>query len=186
MGDIMMDRYIWGEATRISPEAPVPVVRVSRETATAGAAANVALNLQSLGADVVLCGWTGAGGPGKQLRSLLADKGITIIPDSDDSHCTIVKTRIMAGSQQLCRCDNEAAPPQDVLSFAADLLGVALPPEEDYASADMSPMARSFYAESKKVRNDRIKTELGVGLIYPTYREGLRALLAEENARSKV
>ncbi|MDU8927914.1 SDR family oxidoreductase [Alisedimentitalea sp. MJ-SS2] len=78
-------------------------------------------------------------------------------------------------------CDNEAAPPQDVLSYAAELLGVELPPEEDYAAAEMTPMARSFYAESKRVRNDRIKQELGVELIYPSYRDGLDALLKQED-----
>lgn len=79
-------------------------------------------------------------------------------------------------------CDNEAAPPQDVLAHAAELLGVALPPEEDYDTAEMTPMARSFYAESKRVRNDRIRDELGVELNYPSYREGLAALLALEEA----
>lgn len=77
-------------------------------------------------------------------------------------------------------CDNEAAPPQDVLAHAARLLGVDLPPPEDYATAEMTPMARSFYAESKRVRNERIRDHLGVELIYPTYREGLAALLALE------
>ena len=77
-------------------------------------------------------------------------------------------------------CDDDPAPPQDVLSYAAELLGTTLPPEEDYATAEMTPMARSFYAESKRVRNDRIKSELGVTLLYPSYRDGLRALLAAE------
>lgn len=77
-------------------------------------------------------------------------------------------------------CDDLAAPPEDVLAHAAELLGVAPPPEEDFASAEMTPMARSFYAESKRVRNDRIKTDLGVVLKYPTYRDGLAALLALE------
>ena len=74
-------------------------------------------------------------------------------------------------------CDDDPAPPQDVLSHAAALLGVSLPPEEDYATAEMTPMARSFYAESKRVRNDRIKRELGVSLLYPSYRDGLPALM---------
>jgi len=74
-------------------------------------------------------------------------------------------------------CDDEAAPPQDVLTEAARMLGMDLPPEEDYETAEMTPMARSFYAESKRVRNDRIKSELGVTLKYPSYRTGLRALL---------
>ena len=78
-------------------------------------------------------------------------------------------------------CDDDAAPPEDVIAYAAELLGLPVPPPEDFASAEMTPMARSFYAESKKVRNDRIKTELGVKLIYPDYRTGLRALLAAES-----
>ncbi len=78
-------------------------------------------------------------------------------------------------------CDDDPAPPQEVIAHAADLLGMARPPEVAFRDADMSPMARSFYAESKRVRNDRIKTELGVRLCYPTYREGLAALLEQEN-----
>lgn len=77
-------------------------------------------------------------------------------------------------------CDDDPAPPQDVLAYAAELLNLPLPPEEDFETADMTPMARSFYAESKKVRNDRIKDELGVSLLYPDYRKGLQALLALE------
>jgi len=77
-------------------------------------------------------------------------------------------------------CDDDAAPPQDVIGHAAELLGLPMPPTLDFETADLSPMARSFYAESKKVRNDRIKDELGVALKYPTYREGLAALLADE------
>ena len=63
---------------------------------------------------------------------------------------------------------------------AAALLGVPVPPAEDYATAEMTPMARSFYAESKRVRNDRIKDELGVRLLHPDYRAGLAAILAAE------
>jgi nucleoside-diphosphate-sugar epimerase len=74
-------------------------------------------------------------------------------------------------------CDDEPAPPQDVLTYAAELLDLPPPPEEAFATADMSAMARSFYAESKRVRNDRMKADLGVKLLYPTYRDGLRALL---------
>ena len=74
-------------------------------------------------------------------------------------------------------CDDDPAPPQDVIAHAADLLGLPLPEEEAFETADMTPMARSFYAESKRVRNDRIKRELDVTLKYPTYREGLADLL---------
>ena len=77
-------------------------------------------------------------------------------------------------------CDDDPAPPQDVIAHAAELLGLPVPPAIPIEDAEMTPMARSFYAESKKVRNDRIKTELGVRLRYPDYRAGLAALLAEE------
>ncbi|MEM0936456.1 MAG: SDR family oxidoreductase [Pseudomonadota bacterium] len=81
-------------------------------------------------------------------------------------------------------CDDEPAPPQDVLAYAAELLGVPAPPEVPFENAALSPMARSFYAENKRVRNDRIKGELGVRLLYPTYREGLQALRSQELAES--
>ena len=68
--------------------------------------------------------------------------------------------------------DNEPAPPQDVIAYAAKMLGIAPPPEIPFEDADMTPMGRSFYGENKRVSNDRIKTELGVELSYPTYREG--------------
>lgn len=74
-------------------------------------------------------------------------------------------------------CDDDPAPPEDVIGYAAELLGLPVPPAEDFDTAEMSPMARSFYAESKKVRNDRIKDELGVTLRYPDYKTGLRAML---------
>ena len=74
-------------------------------------------------------------------------------------------------------CDDDPAPPEDVIGFAAQLLGLPEPPAIPYDLAEMSPMARSFYAESKRVRNDRIKTELGVRLRFPDYRAGLRGLL---------
>ncbi|ARE83225.1 NAD(P)-dependent oxidoreductase [Roseovarius mucosus] len=75
-------------------------------------------------------------------------------------------------------CDDDPAPPQDVIGHAADLLGLPLPEEVAFDEAEMTPMARSFYAESKRVSNRRIKEELGIKLIYPDYRSGLRALLA--------
>ena len=75
-------------------------------------------------------------------------------------------------------CDDDPAPPQDVITHACALLGLAPPPEIPFESAQMSEMARSFYAESKRVSNARIKRELGVELAYPDYRAGLAALLA--------
>jgi nucleoside-diphosphate-sugar epimerase len=77
-------------------------------------------------------------------------------------------------------CDDEPAPPQEVVAYAAELLGMTPPPEIPFDDADLSPMARSFYAESKRVSNKRIREELGVELLYPTYREGLSALLKQD------
>lgn len=74
--------------------------------------------------------------------------------------------------------DDEPSPPQDVVAYAAKLLGVACPPDIDFATAVLSPMARSFYSESKRVANGLMKTDLGIRLVYPTYREGLAAIAA--------
>lgn len=76
--------------------------------------------------------------------------------------------------------DDEPAPPQDVVAYAAELLGVTPPPEIAFAEADLSPMARSFYADNKRVSNAKLRQDLGVALKFPTYREGLRAILGAE------
>ena len=81
-------------------------------------------------------------------------------------------------------CDDNPAPPQEVIAHAAALLGLPPPPAEAFGTAEMTPMARSFYAESKRVKNDLIKTELGVTLRYPDYRSGLQALLEQEGLGS--
>lgn len=75
-------------------------------------------------------------------------------------------------------CDDLPAPPQDVLAYAAQLLGIAPPPETPFDQADMSPMARSFYSDNKRVRNTHIKDRLGLEMIHPDYRSGLDAILA--------
>lgn len=77
-------------------------------------------------------------------------------------------------------CDDTPAPPQDVIAYAAELLNLPIPPAVDFDDAKMTDMARSFYSDSKKVRNNRIKDELGVKLLYPTYQTGLQALLKTE------
>ena len=73
-------------------------------------------------------------------------------------------------------CDDTPAPPQDVVTYAAELMGVSPPALQDFATAELSPMARSFYGENKRIRNNRIKEELGVSLEYPDFRAGLSAL----------
>ncbi|MFD0985568.1 SDR family oxidoreductase [Methyloligella solikamskensis] len=77
--------------------------------------------------------------------------------------------------------DDEPAPPQDIIAYAAELLGIEPPPEVPFEEADMSPMARSFYSERRRIVNDRIKSELKVTLAYPTYREGLRSLVPPQD-----
>ena len=77
-------------------------------------------------------------------------------------------------------CDDDPAPPEAVIAHAAGLLGVPVPPAVAFEEAEMTPMARSFYGENKRVRNNRIKDELGIELRYPGYREGLGALLAKD------
>ncbi|MBI4725374.1 MAG: SDR family oxidoreductase [Rhodomicrobium sp.] len=89
----------------------------------------------------------------------------------------IAQERREAGTRLFNVADDEPAPPQDVMLYAAELLGAPPPPEIPFESADLSPMARSFYIGNKRMRNDKIKRELGVTLKYPTYREGLRALV---------
>lgn len=110
IGDLMLDHYIWGDVHRISPEAPVPVVHAVRDTHSAGGAANVALNLAALGVQTAVIGMFGADSHGAML------KGILDVANIDTSGChtnetapTIVKTRVIARNQQLCRIDREAA-----------------------------------------------------------------------------
>lgn len=83
-------------------------------------------------------------------------------------------------------CDDEPAPPQDVLGYAAELLGMPVPAEVPFDEAGMTPMARSFYGENKRVRNNRIKDELGIELLYPSYHEGLQAVLLAEDMKGFV
>lgn len=109
IGDVMLDRYLWGDATRISPEAPVPVVDITRESVTAGGAANVALNLASLGAHATVAGYFGADVAGRTLVTTLTEKKIDTL-STPGSAQTIVKTRVLVQRQQLCRLDRESPP----------------------------------------------------------------------------
>lgn len=109
VGDVMLDHYIWGDATRISPEAPVPVVDIAKDTWTAGGAANVALNIASLGAKCTVAGFIGRDEAGRRLTSILNDHGIATLATPGQAP-TILKTRVLVQRQQLCRLDREAAP----------------------------------------------------------------------------
>lgn len=122
VGDIMLDRYVWGQVKRISPEAPVPVVQMQRTTETLGGAGNVASNLASLNCRVTVTGVCGDDSTGQALRHLLSSKGVVdrLVVDSDRP--TTAKTRIMAHKQQILRLDEERVTPanDDVLSTIRD------------------------------------------------------------------
>ena len=121
VGDAMLDRYWFGAVERISPEAPVPVVRVEREEERLGGAANVALNVQTLGARATLLTVVGDDEPAKRLRALLEQHGVAALLGSDPKLFTIVKLRVIGRAQQLIRIDFESQPDHEVLaSMLAD------------------------------------------------------------------
>lgn len=191
IGDVMLDHYIWGEVTRISPEAPVPVIHVMRESHTAGGAANVALNLAALGGQASLIGAFGNDEAGKNLVQILGQASI------DFSACvirpeiaTIVKTRVIARTQQLCRIDREAARHSYAIDTAANIETAF---DAAFATADaiiISDYAKGVVTQSlmdrllaladarglliavdpKPARNLRFR---GVGLITPNRHEAL-------------
>ncbi len=146
VGDAMLDSYVWGDATRLSPEAPVPVVRVERESAVPGGAANVAVNLASLGARVRLFSPIGRDADGARLEAMLSDRGVTLVPGSiSDSRPTIVKTRVLCRRQQVCRLDREAppsayaTPPEELARIlAADAAEADAIVLSDYAKGSIS------------------------------------------------
>ncbi|MFM2343386.1 MAG: D-glycero-beta-D-manno-heptose-7-phosphate kinase [Pseudomonadota bacterium] len=115
VGDAMLDRYWFGAVERISPEAPVPVVRVSREEERLGGAANVALNVKTLGAQCTLLTVVGDDEPARRLRQLLEEQGVSTVLGSDPKLYTIVKLRVIGRSQQLIRVDFENQPEHEVL-----------------------------------------------------------------------
>lgn len=115
VGDIMLDRYWFGDATRISPEAPVPVVRVVRQENRLGAAANVAKNAAALGARVGLLGVIGTDEPGDEVLALLEQTGIRSHLHRDPGLPTTIKLRVIARQQQLIRVDFEDQPAHEVL-----------------------------------------------------------------------
>jgi D-beta-D-heptose 7-phosphate kinase/D-beta-D-heptose 1-phosphate adenosyltransferase len=111
IGDVMLDRSIWGDVDRISPEAPVPVIRSVRTTSAPGGAANVAMNLVGLGVRVTQAGFWGDDGDMRELSALLAAAGVDFSGMVPSAHSTISKTRIVSRNQQLLRLDVESADP---------------------------------------------------------------------------
>ena len=116
VGDAMLDRYWFGAVERISPEAPVPVVKVNREEERLGGAANVALNVKTLGAQATLLTVVGDDEPARTLERLLERDGVATLLGRDPKLYTIVKLRVIGRSQQLIRVDFENQPDHEVLS----------------------------------------------------------------------
>ena len=126
VGDAMLDRYWVGDVTRISPEAPVPVVHVSRSEERLGGAANVAVNIASVGACPSLLCVVGDDEPGRMLERFAREKGITPYFQYDNSLNTTVKLRVVARQQQMLRCDFESHPANEVLSKHLDMFRALL------------------------------------------------------------
>ncbi len=147
VGDVMLDRYWFGAVERISPEAPVPVVRVAREEERLGGAANVALNAKTLGAQVTLLTVVGADAAAARLRHLLEQQGVRTLLGEDAALQTIVKLRIIGRSQQLLRADFESEPANEVLAqmsgeFERALSGHDLVLFSDYGKGGLAHISR--------------------------------------------
>jgi D-beta-D-heptose 7-phosphate kinase / D-beta-D-heptose 1-phosphate adenosyltransferase len=120
LGDVMLDRFLYGDVDRISPEAPVPVVRLRRTRAMPGGAGNVARNISALGGEAVLVGLLGRDATAAEFRALLAaDPRITDATVESATRASICKMRVIAGHQQVVRLDEEVASPADAADTAA-------------------------------------------------------------------
>ena len=147
VGDAMLDRYWFGKVERISPEAPVPVVRVLREEIRLGGAANVALNVKTLGAHCTLLSVVGDDTAGRELRHLLEQQEVAAVLGTDPQLMTVVKLRVIGRSQQLLRVDFENQPDHEVLqTMLADYAGLlpahALVLLSDYGKGGLTHVAR--------------------------------------------
>jgi rfaE bifunctional protein kinase chain/domain len=164
LGDLMLDRYWWGRVERISPEAPVPVVRKQRSTITPGGAANVACNIAALGGQPLLLGLIGADSAGQEFRKALLERGLSmdhVLVDSERT--TTVKTRIIAHNQHVVRVDEEDTQPaaSSLLQQVADRVYTLLPSCDvvvlsDYAKGFLVPELLQEVIPSAARRNRRI------------------------------
>jgi rfaE bifunctional protein kinase chain/domain len=147
VGDVMLDRYWHGEVSRISPEAPVPVVHIQRVENRLGGAANVALNIRTLGARVTLLSMVGVDDAACLLRNLLKDHGVDTELGEDPSMETIVKLRVISRTQQMLRIDFEKEPNHEVLAgmierFSALLLDHDAVLFSDYGKGGLAHISR--------------------------------------------
>ena len=129
IGDVMLDRYFWGDVERISPESPVPIVRVDKKTLTIGGAGNVARNLKGLNCKQVLLGVKGDDSSGASLHEILEKEGIRNELLPVENYPTTTKTRILSQNQQLLRLDEENSKeiPKKILNELLDCFDKALP-----------------------------------------------------------
>ena len=154
VGDVMLDRYWFGEVSRISPEAPVPVVRVERRDERLGGAANVARNAAALGAKIGLLGVVGQDEAGDTVERLLIGMGIDSYLNRDVAISTIIKLRVIGRQQQLLRIDFEDAPTETVLRDKLTQFNALLPKYElvvlsDYAKGSLVNVAHMIAAARK-------------------------------------
>jgi rfaE bifunctional protein kinase chain/domain len=153
VGDVMLDRYWFGDVSRISPEAPVPVVQVKRSEERLGGAANVALNLAVLGAQAALVGVVGDDEPGQSIEMLGRSSGIDCRLEHDPSLPTTIKLRVIGRQQQLLRIDFEQAPDSGALSRKLDSVRSLLPKVDvlvlsDYGKGGLA-MIETIIAEAR-------------------------------------
>jgi rfaE bifunctional protein kinase chain/domain len=146
VGDVMLDRYWFGDVSRISPEAPVPVVRIARREARLGGAANVARNAAALGAQAGLLGIVGADEAGDEVQQLLEGSGIRSYLKRDAAISTIIKLRVIGRQQQMVRIDFEEAPTDTVLRDKLEQFKTLLPDYDvivlsDYAKGSLVAVA---------------------------------------------
>jgi D-beta-D-heptose 7-phosphate kinase/D-beta-D-heptose 1-phosphate adenosyltransferase len=156
VGDLMLDRYWHGLTSRISPEAPVPVVHVKQNEQRAGGAGNVALNIAALGAKVSLMGFVGADEAADSLTKLLHDAGVLCLFEALETHPTITKLRVMSRHQQLIRLDFEDgfgnADSETLLHrYHAELEQAQIVVLSDYGKGTLTDI-RNFIALAKKIR----------------------------------
>ena len=157
VGDVMLDKYIWGEVERISPEAPVPVLQTAFQDDKPGGAANVAMNLAGLGACVTVVGFAGGDPEQERLESLLADAGVEPSLTTVAGAPTTTKLRILSGNQQMMRLDTEAplhsaAAYEDLLNRALEVLpNVSVVVLSDYAKGVLTePVCRVVISEARR------------------------------------
>ena len=159
IGDCMLDHYIWGDVDRISPEAPVPVVAIDKDTYRLGGACNVALNLKQMGCNVALMGLMGQDSAGHTLHQLLKASGITIDEDHFNRNVsTIVKTRVIVRNQQLCRLDRESFFSETQTAYLQPLLDETIQNFDavivsDYNKGTLSQALLKHLVDLKRQRN---------------------------------